>query len=95
MAQSGLALLAFQAGGHFYFNDRKYSPVVRRGLDWLVKHQQADGGLFPSRDRNRMFERNYMYEHGMAAFALSEPARWPGRPARSPRRTISTPPRKR
>jgi hypothetical protein len=62
-AHTGLAVLAFQAGGHFSFNGRKYSEVVRKGLDWLVDHQGPDGMI--SNDGS-------MYEHGMAAFALAE-----------------------
>ena len=41
-AQTGLAILAFQAAGHFEFNERKYSKAVRQGLNWLVKHQTKD-----------------------------------------------------
>ena len=63
MAHTGLALLAFQAGGHYYFNGQKYSEVVRRGLEWLVEHQQKDDGLYGQFN---------MYEHGMATFALAD-----------------------
>ncbi len=62
LAQSGLALLAFQAGGHYEFNEAKYSEHVTRGLDWLVAQQKADGNLIGSS----------FYEHGIAAFALCE-----------------------
>ncbi len=72
MAKSGLALLAFQAGGHFYFNGNKYSSVVRRGLDWLVEHQATDGALVGSSGRQRVLTGAFMYEHGMATFALCE-----------------------
>ena len=77
MGLSGLALLAFQAGGHYYFNDTRYSPVVRRGLDWMVEHQQPDGALVGSK-RGKGFSgetgyhQHYMYEHGIAAFALTD-----------------------
>jgi hypothetical protein len=63
MAHTGLALLAFQAGGHYYFNGQKYSDVVRRGLEWLVERQQQDGGLYGAFN---------MYEHGMATFSLAD-----------------------
>ena len=83
MAQSGLALLAFQAGGHYYFNKKQYSGHVRRGLDWLVEHQGDDGELVrppvpagrPPRKTARAsqgFHQYYMYEHGMATLALVE-----------------------
>ena len=39
IAETGLAVLAFQAGGHYDFNQQKYSDNVKRGLDWLVKQQ--------------------------------------------------------
>jgi len=83
MAQSGLALLAFQAGGHYYFNKKPYSEHVRRGLDWLVEHQGDDGALVgapgtagrlarkPAR-ASQGFHQYYMYEHGMATLALVE-----------------------
>jgi hypothetical protein len=45
MAQTGLALLALQAAGHYDFNERPYSGQVRRGLEWLTQHQGRDGAL--------------------------------------------------
>lgn len=74
MAQTGLALLAFQAGGHYYFNGSKYSGAVRKGLDWLVARQKADGALVSDRpqDIGSTYYKNYMYDHGIAAFALAE-----------------------
>ena len=74
MAHSGLALLAFQAGGHYYFNQNTYSNVVREGLDWMVDHQRDDGGLVGSAKLGRFpgFHKHFMYEHGIAAFALTE-----------------------
>jgi hypothetical protein len=64
--QTGLALLAFQAAGHFDFSDAQYSAHVRQGLDWLVDHQNEAGGFYDSPNRT------YMYEHGIATFALAE-----------------------
>ena len=48
VAQTGLAILAFQAGGHYYYNGRSYSNCVRKGLNWLVKNQNTDGALVTS-----------------------------------------------
>ena len=45
MAQTGLALLALQASGNYESNEEKYSSQVKRGLDWLIDHQQPDGAL--------------------------------------------------
>ena len=43
-AATGLALLTFMAAGYTH-EDQKYRQTVRRGLDWLVKHQLPDGSL--------------------------------------------------
>lgn len=73
MALTGLALLAFQAGGHYAFNGNNYSDVVRKGLDWMVAQQRPDGGLLrPGTPQAGAFYQQYMYEHGMATFALAE-----------------------
>ena len=64
--QTGLAILAFQAAGYFEFNERKYSKVVRQGLNWLADHQSKDGQIGPE------VPNTYMYEHGIAAFALAD-----------------------
>jgi hypothetical protein len=37
LAETGMAILAYQAGGHYYFNKAKYSDNVKRGLDWIVQ----------------------------------------------------------
>jgi hypothetical protein len=70
IAHTALAVLAFQAGGHFYFNDAQYSKVVRRGLDWLVDQQseQPEPGDRPRRGPGDV----NMYEQGMSTFALAE-----------------------
>jgi uncharacterized protein YfaP (DUF2135 family) len=74
MAQTGLALLALQAGGHYYFNKNTYSEVVRRGLDWMVSHQRADGALVGTNTSRGggTYHQYFMYEHGIAAFALGD-----------------------
>lgn len=76
-AQTGLGLLAFQAGGNYHFNGHMYSENVRRGLDWLVDHQDDEGALVGSQNKRRggfagQYGATFMYEHGMATFALSE-----------------------
>ncbi|MFO0872228.1 MAG: carboxypeptidase regulatory-like domain-containing protein [Pirellulales bacterium] len=70
VAQTGLAVLAFQAGGHFHDNNRKYSEHVRRGLDWLVAQQKPDGCLYMPHLGTR--HPHFMYEHGIASFAICE-----------------------
>ncbi|MEO1995230.1 MAG: hypothetical protein ABGZ17_08140, partial [Planctomycetaceae bacterium] len=66
MAHTGLAVLAFQGGGHFYFNETKYSKTVRTALQWIVDQQKPDGGLHTGAANH------FMYEHGIATFALTE-----------------------
>ncbi|MEO1995231.1 MAG: prenyltransferase/squalene oxidase repeat-containing protein [Planctomycetaceae bacterium] len=66
MAHTGLVVLAFQGGGHFHFNKTKYSQQVRDGLEWIVKNQKKDGGLYTTQGHH------LMYEHGIATFALLE-----------------------
>lgn len=75
MAHTGLTLLAFQAAGNYYFNDTPYSNQVAKALDWLVEHQREDGGLVGSRTpkkKNATYHQFYMYEHGIATFALAD-----------------------
>ncbi len=74
MAHTGLAVLAFQAGGYYYFNDTPYSAAVRKALDWIVDHQKDDGALVGSLPVSGPggYHQYYMYEHGMATFALGD-----------------------
>ena len=46
---------------------------VRRGIEWLVARQRADGGLLGSKEdlARRHFYQQFMYEHGIATFALN------------------------
>jgi hypothetical protein len=69
VALTGLAVLAFQAGGHYDFNAAEYSGCVRQALEWLVVHQRPDGAFF---DAEHNFGFCNMYEHGIAAFALAD-----------------------
>ena len=63
---TGLALLAFLASGQTH-RDGPHTADVRRGLEYLLSVQAADGNLAGKAD---VFAR--MYSHAMAAFALSE-----------------------
>jgi hypothetical protein len=69
VALTALAVLAFQAGGHYDFNGAGYSECVRRGLDWLTAHQRPDGCLM---DAEHGSGKCNMYEHGIATFALAD-----------------------
>jgi hypothetical protein len=63
---SGLALLAFLAGGHTHTRGA-HQAAVRRGLEFLLSVQDAEGCLAATTNR---YER--MYCHAMATCALSE-----------------------
>ena len=74
-AQTGLALLALQAAGHYDFNDNTYSTNTRRGLDWLAQNQKPDGALVGAGSemtKRGRYPRTFMYEHAIATFALAE-----------------------
>ncbi len=73
-AATGLALLAYMAAGYTH-QDEKYRQTVRRGIDWLVKHQAEDGNLSYHRDDpsyDRRSDPTHFYSHGIAAMALCE-----------------------
>ncbi len=63
---TGLALLAFLGAGHTH-SQGQYQDNVRRGLQFLVASQTADGNLSGQADTFAA-----MYCHGMAALALGE-----------------------
>ena len=65
-AMTGLSLLAFLASGHTHL-DGPYHEDVRRGLEYLMRIQAADGNLA---GQAAPFE--FMYSHAMASCALSE-----------------------
>ena len=65
-AMTGLALLAFLASGHTHL-EGPYREDVRRGLEYLMRVQAADGNL-----AGQAAPYEFMYCHAMAAFALSE-----------------------
>jgi hypothetical protein len=63
---TGLALLAFLGAGHTHQGEQ-YQDNVRRGLDYLLRVQAADGNLCGG-----AAEYAAMYCHGMATLALAE-----------------------
>ncbi len=65
---TGLALLPLLGAGHIH-NDpsSKYSTNVKKGIDWLVKHQKPDGDLFVGGTGITQ-----MYSHALATMALCE-----------------------
>jgi hypothetical protein len=63
---SALALLALLGAGHSH-QQGEFQPVVRRGLEFLIRSQAADGNLF---GQSTFYAQ--MYCHSMATFALAE-----------------------
>ena len=63
---TGLALLAFLAGGHTHLEGER-RECVQHGLEFLLRSQRSDGSLAGQAE---MFAR--MYCHGMATLALGE-----------------------
>jgi hypothetical protein len=63
---SALALLAFLGAGHSHLHG-DYQDTVRRGIDFLLRSQAADGSLF---GESTLYAQ--MYCHSMATFALAE-----------------------
>lgn len=78
VAHTGLALLAFQAGGHYYFNHQKYSGQVNRGIVYLLTKQLPSGSFAdpqapnPHPEHEHASQEAFMYEHAIATFALCE-----------------------
>ena len=69
-AATGLCLLAFQGAGYTH-RQHQYAETIRRGIEFLMNHQQPNGDLYVQEDavsnQNVAF-----YSHGIAALALCE-----------------------
>jgi len=65
VAVSSLALLAFLGHGHTH-RVGYFKKTVKRGLDWLVSQQQADGSIGPRESES------WIYNHAIATMALCE-----------------------
>ena len=61
----GLAMLAFLAHGDLP-DEGKYGLMIRRGVDYIVSHQESNG-LLSGEDKG-----SPMYNHGFATLALAE-----------------------
>ncbi|MDR3632267.1 MAG: terpene cyclase/mutase family protein [Isosphaeraceae bacterium] len=66
-AATGLALLPLLGAGHIHTVKTRYQANIRRGLDWLIEHQNGGGDLFVGGVRNA-----HLYSHAIAAMALCE-----------------------
>lgn len=66
-AATGLALLPLLGAGHIHTVKTRYQANVRKGLEWLVEHQQTSGELYINGGGTAR-----MYSHAIAAMALCE-----------------------
>ena len=69
-AATGLAVLAFQGAGYNH-REFKYAGQLKRALQWMLEHQQPDGGLYVESD-NQSNASARLYSHAIAALALTE-----------------------
>ncbi len=65
-AATGLGLLPFLCDGNTQLTG-EHQATVRKGIDWLLKHQKPNGDLSFKSDSN-----SQMYSHAIAAIALCE-----------------------
>lgn len=68
---TGLAILAFLGAGYSHTSKDTYDgicfgDVVRKGIQWMMSHQDQDGCIGSRKDDK------YMYNHSICALALSE-----------------------
>jgi Squalene-hopene cyclase C-terminal domain/Prenyltransferase and squalene oxidase repeat len=66
-AATGLALLPLLGAGYIHTVKSKHQEAVRRGLAWLIDHQEADGDLFTGPPGSA-----YLYSHAIASMAICE-----------------------
>ncbi len=64
---TGLALLPLLGAGYIHTVKSRHQDSVRRGIAWLVDHQQADGNLFIGPPGMA-----YMYSHAIGTMTLCE-----------------------
>ena len=69
-AATGLALLAFQGAGYNH-REYKYAAQVKAGVEWLIRNQSTDGGLYVESNQKSNSSCR-MYSHAIAALALAE-----------------------
>lgn len=66
-AATGLALLPLLGAGHIHTEKTRYQPNIRRGLEWLAQHQDANGDLFIGGASTA-----HLYSHAIGAMVLCE-----------------------
>jgi hypothetical protein len=81
-AATGLAILSFLGAGHDHFGG-KHRDTVRRGLEFLLAVQKADGDLYLPADK-LSDSCAWLYSHGIATMALCEAVGMTGDPLVKP-----------
>lgn len=66
-AATGLGLLPLLGSGYIHTVKSRHQDAVRRGITWLVEHQQDDGNLFIGPPGMA-----FMYSHAIGTMALCE-----------------------
>ncbi len=66
-AATGLSLLPLLGAGYIHTVKSRHQDAVRRGINWLVEHQQDNGDLFIGPPGMA-----WMYSHAIGAMALCE-----------------------
>jgi len=66
-AATGLGLLPLLGAGHIHTKESRYQDNIKRGLDYLILHQNQEGEIFIGGGGNTRF-----YSHAIAAMALCE-----------------------
>jgi hypothetical protein len=81
-AATGLAILSFLGAGHDHFGG-EHRNTVRRGLEFLLAVQKADGDLYLPSDK-LSDSCAWLYSHGIATMALCEAVGMTGDPLVKP-----------
>lgn len=63
-AATAMAVLPFLGAGQTHMSEGPYQATVKKGLQWLIKNQKANGDLSQGSHQ--------MYSHGLATIALCE-----------------------
>jgi hypothetical protein len=66
-AATGLAVLPLLGAGYIHTVKSRHQDSIRRGINWLVEHQNADGNLY-----NGPRGIAFMYSHAIGTMALCE-----------------------
>jgi hypothetical protein len=75
-AATGLSLLPLLGAGYIHTVKSRHQDSVRRGLEWLVAHQQPEGDLFIGPPGMA-----YLYSHAIGTMAICEALGLSGDPA--------------